>query len=415
MKFSLLSLLLCLLCSQLLFAQASSQPKAKKVVFIIVDGIPADVLERVATHSLDSIASVGRYMRAFVGGQKDGYTQTPTISAVGYNSLLTGTWVNKHNVTGNDIKAPNYHYPTIFRLLKQQYPLKTTAVFSSWTDNRTKLVGDTMAATGHLAVDFAFDGYELDTIRFPHDKPGLYMHHIDELVASSAASVIGSKAPDLSWVYLEYTDDVAHRFGDSKQFDSAVQLMDAQIGRIWQAIQHRQQNNNEEWLLVVTTDHGRDEKTGKSHGGQSDRQRNTWIVTNDKNTNTYAKYYTPAIVDLMPTMARFLQIKIPEPQLYEVDGTPLIGGVMIARAGAYLTAKYIDVSWKALLPEAKVTIKMATANNAATGGADVYTTIAEVPAAREHYLIDISNNTSDFYKIVLVSPLNTLNVWVQKK
>lgn len=93
-----------------------AQSKQKKVVFIIADGIPADVIEKVATPGIDAIAKEGKYMRAYVGGEKDGYTQTPTISAVGYNSLLTGTWVNKHNVWDNDIKAPNYNYWNIFRL-----------------------------------------------------------------------------------------------------------------------------------------------------------------------------------------------------------------------------------------------------------------------------------------------------------
>ena len=84
------------------------------------------------------------------GREKGGYSQTSTISAVGYNSLLTGTWVNKHNVWGNDIKDPNYHYPTIFRLFKETYPTKKTAIYSSWLDNRTKLVGDGLPATGNI-------------------------------------------------------------------------------------------------------------------------------------------------------------------------------------------------------------------------------------------------------------------------
>ncbi|MCW3113178.1 MAG: nucleotide pyrophosphatase, partial [Segetibacter sp.] len=89
--------------------EAMAQGRQKKVLFVIADGIPADVIERVSTPNIDAIAKEGKYMRAFVGGENGGYSQTPTISAVGYNSLLTGTWVNKHNVWDNDIKAPNYN------------------------------------------------------------------------------------------------------------------------------------------------------------------------------------------------------------------------------------------------------------------------------------------------------------------
>lgn len=83
------------------------QTKPKKALFIIVDGIPADVVEKVNTPNLNKIADAGHYLRAYVGGEKDGYSQTPTISAVSYNSLLTGMWVNKHNVWDNNIKEPN--------------------------------------------------------------------------------------------------------------------------------------------------------------------------------------------------------------------------------------------------------------------------------------------------------------------
>src|SRR6185295_4846672 len=108
----------------------------RKAVFIIVDGIPADLIEKLPTPNLHDIARRGALLKAHVGGEKGGYSQTPTISAVGYNSLLTSTWVNKHNVWDNDIKDPNYHYPTIFRLLKKADSTKKIAVFSTWLDNR---------------------------------------------------------------------------------------------------------------------------------------------------------------------------------------------------------------------------------------------------------------------------------------
>src|SRR5690606_19468781 len=88
----------------------SAQERPKKALFIMVDGIAADVLERVNTPYMDMISEEGAYTRAYLGGEKGGYSETPTISAVGYNSLLTGTWANKHNVWDNDIEAPNYHY-----------------------------------------------------------------------------------------------------------------------------------------------------------------------------------------------------------------------------------------------------------------------------------------------------------------
>ena len=387
----------------------------QKVVFVIVDGIPADVIEKLHPQHLYAIAGEGGYTRAHVGGEKDGYSQTPTISAVGYNSLLTGTWVNKHNVWGNDIKAPDYNYWSIFRLFKEQYPQKKIAVFSSWEDNRTKLVGEGLAATGSIRLDMHYDGLENDTVKFPHDKPGNYMHLIDESVVDHAAEGIRTDAPDLSWVYLEYTDDIGHKFGDGPELDKAVGMMDEQMGRLWAAMQYREGHFQEKWTVFITTDHGRSAKNGKGHGGQSDRERNTWIVTNASGLNDYFRSGNPGIVDIMPTMAKILDVTIPRERLMEIDGVALTGPLSGVHPGAVLQDGKIRVSWQAVDTRGEAKIWVATTNLFQTGGKDDYVLLSTVPIAQQQAVIDISGKEGTFYKIVIETPDNYLNRWIKEK
>ena len=164
-----------------------------KVVFVIVDGIPADVIERVPTPAIDAIAAIGGYGRATVGGPIGTVGETPTISAPGYMSLVTGTWANKHNVYDNYGISPDYDYYNLFRLARDQQPELRLGIFSTWTDNRTVLLGEGLAEAGNWRFDVVVDGFEDDESRFPPRPMDAQIADIDDVVSREAGELIESK------------------------------------------------------------------------------------------------------------------------------------------------------------------------------------------------------------------------------
>lgn len=403
----------------LLFSIFSCQEQAspKKAVFVIVDGIPADVIERIATPNLDAIAGEKGYSRAYVGGLRGTYNETPTISAPGYMSLLTGTWANKHNVVNNYNQEPNYHFRNVFRIVEEYNSTLQTAVFSTWQDNRTVLIGDGVRQGGNFAIDYAFDGFELDTLRFPHDPERDYIRRIDEMVAGEAGSYIAANGPDLSWVYLEFPDDVGHSQGDSEAFEKAVQQADIQIGQIWDGVKHRI-SMGEDWLMVVTTDHGRDSLTGRGHGGQSDRERQTWMVTNAADLNDRFIKGQPAITDIAPTLLRHLELAVPWPVAVEFDGIPFIGKVSFDRLEAALDGRDLRVRWQPLAKTGRAKLYASFRNAAKAGLPEAYELLSEVGIKEGGIVISLTDaQLQQFYnnglvKVLLEGEHNMGNVWV---
>lgn len=415
-NYGLLSVCCAVLQVSLSFGQAQT-PKVKKALLVIVDGIPADMIEREDTPNIDEIANDGGYTRAYMGGERGGYSQTPTISAVCYTSMITGTWGNKHNVWGNGVENPNYNYWTIFRHLKEHQPERKLGIYSTWLDNRTKILGEGKDETNTLKIDYHYDGYELDTVRFPHDKMTTYISKIDEEVTREAWRSLREEAPDLSWVYLQYTDNAGHIFGDKEGMYDAVRKADRQVGDIYNAVKYREQYFNEDWMVIIITDHGRDVATGLSHGGQTARERTIWIATNSEELNPHFHAHEPAIVDILPSVARHLNLEIPQGQAWELDGVPFIGKVSIADPKAKLVAGKIETEWTPFIKDGQVELFIAESNSFKQGGPDhedKYQSLGKFDVGKGRASVELPKKLAGkkFFKIVFSGEHNSVNRWI---
>src|SRR5205807_5951832 len=117
-------------------------------------------------------------------------------------------------------------------------------------------------------------------------------------------------------------------------------------------------------------------ENGYHHGGQSPRERTTWIVTNAKNLNARFRKQQPAIVDIMPSIAAFLNISIPRERLMEIDGIPLTGKLSATDAKAWLVNDNLTAQWNVVDKTGTAKVWMATTNNFKTGGTDNYKLMA---------------------------------------
>jgi hypothetical protein len=311
----------------------------RKALVIGVDGMQYEKLqEAIAAGQAPNIAKF-HIAKTYIGGIVGSVTQQTTYSGPGWTTILTGAWVNRHKVAANDSNLHN-QADSVFKLIKNADASRRTASIISWNTINDNFSRD---------ID---QGY-IDRAEKCND--------IDQCVADKASSALRFEDFDLVFAHFDEPDNTGHAVGFVSAYQAAIQGVDAQVGQLLTALQQRQlAHPDEDWLVIVTPDHGRALPDGHNHGNQTLSEKTTFIAINkpanaqldapfsDPDDMSFNGLYGHATqADIVPTVLRHLGIA-PDAENYHIDGVPLLGALGVRQLTAKVNnqARSVTLQWR---------------------------------------------------------------------
>lgn len=335
----------CLLLSSLCVLTAHAGPGTanpyggRRALVIGIDGLRADALkQQVETGNAPSIAALVANgtvtWNAYAGGQLGNATQQPTISGPGWTSIATGMWTNRHNVVDNS--TPAYNQPAVSgsylvtqaphfaRRLEEAAPGTFASSIASWS-----WIEDYLVAAQPSYLDYHAKGVG-----------GSYAVR-DTDVKAKAVAHLGSADPDLLFLHFDQVDGAGHSYGFSTgvaNYMNAITAVDSLVGEVMAAINARPQRAAEQWVVVLTTDHGG--TSGGGHGGQSEGERTIPLIVSGNGIPVGVSTASPGQTAVPPTVIRYFGLSIPAAWNLFEDG--FITG---ASFNGVVNGSAVDLSW----------------------------------------------------------------------
>lgn len=280
---------------------------SRHVLLIGVDGCRPDALQAAKTPNLDKLTSGGLLsLNTSILGPRP--TSNDTISGPGWSSIFTGVWSDKHGVIDNSFKGSNYaDFPHFFARIREVRPDAVTGSFSDWPPIADNIVSAaTVKESPPPGKEGGADGYRLGDIE----------------VTKKAVEFLKSHDPVAMCVYLGQIDETGHAKGfhpSVPEYVAAIERVDAHIGEVLAAVAARPDIKNEEWLVIVTTDHG-GAGTGHGDGQQNPDIRQVFLIVSGSHLDKTDAERQTFIVDGVATALTWLNI--PLDPAWKIDGAP---------------------------------------------------------------------------------------------
>lgn len=236
----------------------------------------------------------------FFGLMQDGTTAPAsiaghtTISNPSWTSILTGAWGEKTGVVNNVFTPWTYDdWPTVFTQLESFNPGIATTSIANWN------VISAIAGAGAIGADEIVDIAQIEG-----DTDWLLTDDAVGDATELAIMAADPTVPNFVFSYFVGVDENGHLYGGaSPQYAEAIRNVDRNLGEILQAIGDWEAVNNEQWTILVVTDHGHQPQKGLGHGFQSPDETATFVIA--ENPNLFASgaiNLRYQIVDVTPTV-----------------------------------------------------------------------------------------------------------------
>lgn len=281
--------------------------KTRKALVVVWDGCQGDVADIDSlTPNLHQLAQEGASsFAAFAGGMEGTDTATMTVTNPGFSTIFTGVFSQKHGVFSNNDSAPNWAaYPSIFKRLKDAMgrQFHTAALFGKQKiDSMVALEG---YPDWHYGANGAEDSYHTEVINH------LQTSDVDFFFYSSLNP-----------------DGMGHAYGyspSSYYYTDIIAQLDAKLGDCLAAIQRRSTIAREEWMVIVTADHG---GYKYMHGGHRADEKGIPFVVRAPGIPAGVRVMRngPSNADVLATVFRHFDLPLPaglDSQAFGFDGEP---------------------------------------------------------------------------------------------
>lgn len=282
-----------------MLAQASTiQAGERKVLTIALDGLRPDALKVANAPNIDSLVDGSFFGTMGPSGIFADYAQSEhlTFSGPGWGAYMTGLHVDRHGADTNEFENVVPGTTDWFTPLEAFDPTLNTHRVLTWN------IANVSFPSG---ADTA-ENYE-------------YSSNGDQLMTNRVVQLMQDPATDAVMMFYSDTDVAGHTFGfdpAAPGYLNAINVADTQIGQVMSAMAARPSFANEDWLVLITSDHG---GLGTGHHGGLPPQRTIPYIAAGPLATTVLPQAHPRQVDVAATVLAYFGAPIPT----NYDGRPV--------------------------------------------------------------------------------------------